>query len=63
MRTSVFAGISILALSIGAVSLAPHADTQSAFSNPRAVSQSDALTLDRSRGVLTMAPFHSRRWA
>ena len=56
MRTSIFAGISVLALSIGAFSLPPQADAQNAFSNPRAVSQSDALTLDRSRGVLTMAP-------
>lgn len=56
MRTSILAGISILALSVGALSISPNADTQSVFSSPQAVSASDALTLDRSRGVLTMAP-------
>jgi len=56
MRTSIFAGCTILALSVGALTLAPNAITQSAFSSPQAVSASDALTLDRSRGVLTMAP-------
>ena len=56
MRTPIFAGISILALSIGALTLAPQAISQNAFSSPSAIGQSSALTLDRSRGVLTMAP-------
>jgi len=56
MRTSILAAVSILALSVGSLSLAPEAPAQSAFSSPQAVSASDALTLDRSRGVLTMAP-------
>ena len=56
MRTSILTAVSILALSVGSLSLAPEAPAQSAFSSPQAVSASDALTLDRSRGVLTMAP-------
>lgn len=56
MRTSILAAVSILALSVGSLSLAPDAPAQSAFSSPQAVNASDALTLDRNRGVLTMAP-------
>jgi len=56
MRTSILAGISIAALSFGALSVAPDAVTQSIFSAPQSVGQSDALTLDGTRGVLTMAP-------
>lgn len=56
MRRSILAGISIAALSFGALSVAPNATTQSLFSSPQSIGQSDALTLDASRGVLTMAP-------
>jgi len=56
MRTPFIAGISILALSAAAFLFTPQAITQGVYSSPQAVSQSNALTLDRNRGVLTMAP-------
>jgi Do/DeqQ family serine protease len=61
MRTSILAGISIAALSFtglsySALSFAPDAAAQSLFSSPTTVGQSSALTVDSTRGVLTMAP-------
>ena len=60
MRKTVLTGLSLLALSVGALSLSTSAVTQNSFTNPLAVGQSDALTLDRGRGVLTMAPLLER---
>ena len=60
MRKTVLTGLSLLALSAGALTLSSSAITQTAFSSPQSIGQSDALTLDRGRGVLTMAPLLER---
>ncbi len=59
MRTLFLAGTAGMALLL-APNFVPPAISQSIFSKPAAIGESSVLTLDNSRGVLTMAPLLDR---